>query len=139
MEPLKSYSPSEISLHTTKKDCWLSIHGKVYDVTNFLEDHPGGDDVLLHASASGDASQAFDDVGHSSTAMSMMESYLIGSVEGYASGGSAASRPIAGPRRLQEQQPPSYSFFDYFLPLLVLGIATAAWYYLTFYSKAQAK
>ncbi|URE08974.1 Cytochrome b5 [Musa troglodytarum] len=135
MQAFQTYSPSEISLHTTKKDCWLSIHGKVYDVTTFLEDHPGGEDVILHVSASGDATQAFDDVGHSSTATSMMESYVIGTVEGYASGIKPTSR-----HRLpkQEQPPPSYSFTDYLLPLLVLGIAFAAWYYLTFYSKATA-
>ncbi|XP_065044847.1 uncharacterized protein LOC135676985 [Musa acuminata AAA Group] len=135
MQAFQTYSPSEISLHTTKKDCWLSIHGKVYDVTTFLEDHPGGEDVILHASASGDATQAFDDVGHSSTAASMMESYVIGTVEGYASNIKPTSRHWLSK---QEQPPPSYSFTDYLLPLLVLGIAFAAWYYLTFYSKAKA-
>ncbi|RWW83272.1 hypothetical protein BHE74_00008225 [Ensete ventricosum] len=36
MQALKTYSPSEISLHTTKKDCWLSIHGKVQNFFCFL-------------------------------------------------------------------------------------------------------
>ncbi|CAL9113383.1 unnamed protein product [Musa textilis] len=100
MQALKKYSPPEISLHTSKKDCWVSIHGKVYDVTTFLEDHPGGEDVILHASAGGDATQAFEDVGHSSTAISMMEGYVIGTVEGHASV-DEPSKPVSGPQRLQ--------------------------------------
>jgi hypothetical protein len=39
----------EVETHGDPKDCWLIIHGKVYDVTKFLEHHPGGDDVLLSA------------------------------------------------------------------------------------------
>eukprot|EP00494_Astrolonche_serrata_P034629 UN34898 len=54
----------EVSKHNTKDDCWLIIAGKVYDVTKFLEDHPGGDDVLLSSTAK-DATDDFEDVGHS--------------------------------------------------------------------------
>ncbi len=32
---------AELSAHSTEKDCWIAIHGKVYDVTNFLDSHPG--------------------------------------------------------------------------------------------------
>ncbi|CAL9048202.1 unnamed protein product [Musa banksii] len=138
MQALKKYSPSEISLHASKKDCWVSIHGKVYDVTTFLEDHPGGEDVILHASAGGDATQAFDDVGHSSTAIIMMEGYVIGTVEGHVAV-DEPSKPVSGLQRLQRKQPPpSYNFSDFLLPLLVLGSAFAAWYYLNFYSVPKA-
>ncbi|XP_064955909.1 uncharacterized protein LOC135607775 [Musa acuminata AAA Group] len=138
MQALKKYSPSEISLHASKKDCWVSIHGKVYDVTTFLEDHPGGEDVILHASAGGDATQAFDDVGHSSTAIIMMEGYVIGTVEGHVPV-DEPSKPVSGLQRLQRKQsPPSYNFSDFLLPLLVLGSAFAAWYYLNFYSVPKA-
>ncbi|XP_010930312.1 uncharacterized protein [Elaeis guineensis] len=148
MQVSKRYSPSEISLHTTKKDCWLFIHGKVYDVTTFLEDHPGGEEVLLNASANGDATESFEEVGHSSTAISMMESYVIGVVEGYegsaAGGGAPNTKGAMGggavsARTLKERRPPpSSSFLDLLLPVLILGLAFGAWYYLTFYSKAKA-
>ncbi|XP_026663672.1 cytochrome b5-like [Phoenix dactylifera] len=148
MQVSQKYSPSEISLHTTKKDCWLIIHGKVYDVTTFLEDHPGGEDVLLQASANGDATQSFEEVGHSSTAISMMEGYSIGVVEGYKGGAAGGGAPntkgavVGGPvraRTLQQRQPQTSSgFLDLLLPVLVLGLAFGAWYYLTFYSKAKA-
>eukprot|EP00276_Gloeochaete_wittrockiana_P019051 CAMPEP_0184356640 /NCGR_PEP_ID=MMETSP1089-20130417/103960_1 /TAXON_ID=38269 ORGANISM="Gloeochaete wittrockiana, Strain SAG46.84" /NCGR_SAMPLE_ID=MMETSP1089 /ASSEMBLY_ACC=CAM_ASM_000445 /LENGTH=41 /DNA_ID= /DNA_START= /DNA_END= /DNA_ORIENTATION= len=38
----KKYTLAEISKHTSDNDCWILIHGKVYDVTDFLDDHPGG-------------------------------------------------------------------------------------------------
>ncbi|XP_066355843.1 cytochrome b5-like isoform X2 [Miscanthus floridulus] len=49
-EGKKLFAASEVALHASRKDCWVVIGGKVYDVTKFLEDHPGGEDVLLHAS-----------------------------------------------------------------------------------------
>ena len=43
------YTLEEVSKHKGKASCWFVIHGKVYDVTKFLEEHPGGDEVLLEA------------------------------------------------------------------------------------------
>lgn len=37
----------ECKAHTSDKDCWLVIHGKVYDVTEFLDEHPGGFDIIV--------------------------------------------------------------------------------------------
>lgn len=30
-----------------KKECWIIMYGKVYDVTKFLVDHPGGPESIL--------------------------------------------------------------------------------------------
>ncbi|MBA0556322.1 hypothetical protein Golob_026432 [Gossypium lobatum] len=45
----KLYTMEEASQHNTKDDCWVVIDGKVYDVTPYLDEHPGGDDVVLAA------------------------------------------------------------------------------------------
>jgi len=37
---MKSYSWLEIVRHDRPGDCWVVIHGKVYDLSNFV--HPGG-------------------------------------------------------------------------------------------------
>ena len=42
MTKTKEFSVDEIAKHNTEEDCWVVIHGKVYDVTEFLPDHPGG-------------------------------------------------------------------------------------------------
>ncbi|KAL6210931.1 hypothetical protein ACLB2K_016161 [Fragaria x ananassa] len=64
----KVYTLEEVSKHSDHKDCWLVIDGKVYDVTKFLEDHPGGKD----------ATDDFDNVGHSTSARAMMDEYYVG-------------------------------------------------------------
>ena len=43
----QTYSLDEVNKHRSNKDCWLVVHGKVYDVTDFLEEHPGGYDIIL--------------------------------------------------------------------------------------------
>jgi cytochrome-b5 reductase len=43
---------AQVSSHSKNNDCWIIIHGKVYDVTKFLQDHPGGEDVLLDLAGS---------------------------------------------------------------------------------------
>jgi L-lactate dehydrogenase (cytochrome) len=35
-------SGEELRKHRTPQDCWIAVHSKVYDVTEFLEEHPGG-------------------------------------------------------------------------------------------------
>ncbi|KAG9445798.1 hypothetical protein H6P81_011926 [Aristolochia fimbriata] len=136
MGELRAFSASEVSLHSSKNDCWLIIGGKVYDVTGFLEEHPGGDDVLIKASEEGDATEAFEEVGHSSTATSMLTSYQVGVIDGSTSG--EADKPRAKEqeqvfvpaKRVEAGPPPSpFSGLSHLLvPLLVLGLALGALY-----------
>jgi cytochrome b involved in lipid metabolism len=43
----KTFTLDECKKHASDKDCWLVVHGKVYNVTDFLEEHPGGYDIIL--------------------------------------------------------------------------------------------
>ncbi|XP_020212890.1 cytochrome b5 [Cajanus cajan] len=74
------YAIEELSQHNTKDDCWILVDGKVYDVTQYLDDHPGGDDVIL-ATTGKDATEEFEDVGHSKSARELMEQYCIGELD----------------------------------------------------------
>ncbi len=40
-------SPSEIASHNTSESCYVTRGSNVYDVTSFLDDHPGGGDLIL--------------------------------------------------------------------------------------------
>ena len=50
---------------------------KVYDVTKYLDDHPGGAEVMLDV-AGQDADEFFEDIGHSKDAREELKKYLIG-------------------------------------------------------------
>lgn len=74
---VKYFTLEEIRSHNTCKDTWLIIHDKVYDVSAFLEEHPGGEEVLLEQ-AGADATESFEDVGHSTDAREMLQQYYMG-------------------------------------------------------------
>ncbi|XP_002988153.2 cytochrome B5 [Selaginella moellendorffii] len=71
------YTLEDVLQHSTRDDCWIVVDGKVYDVTKFLLDHPGGDEVII-ASTGKDATDDFENVGHSNSARAMMKEYVIG-------------------------------------------------------------
>lgn len=85
--------------------------------------------------ASGDATQSFEDIGHSSIATTMRERFLVGVVEGYEPGEDAKKDREPGRARvLQERTGPSSRLTDYLWPLLILALAFGAWFYSNYYS-----
>uniref|UniRef100_A0A251VD26 Putative cytochrome b5-like heme/steroid binding domain-containing protein n=1 Tax=Helianthus annuus TaxID=4232 RepID=A0A251VD26_HELAN len=97
----------------------------VYDITPFLDDHPGGDEVLLLATKK-DATEDFEDVGHSQNARNMLADYYVGDID-------INSMPQKG------KQPPTgasgaassggSSILMFVLPLLMLVLAYGLYYY----------
>ena len=63
----KTITLAEVAEHKDRNSCWLVIHNKVYDVTKFLEEHPGGEEVIIDVGGRF-ASEPFEDVGHSEDA-----------------------------------------------------------------------
>ncbi|XP_071710307.1 cytochrome b5-like [Rutidosis leptorrhynchoides] len=70
----------EVAKHNKTDDCWLIISGKVYDVTPFMDDHPGGGEVMRLVTGQ-DASVPFGDVGHSEKGIEMMKDYYVGDID----------------------------------------------------------
>jgi len=52
---------AQLAKHNTEADCWITIDGKVYDVSAFMLKHPGGKATLMSV-AGGDASVKFDNI-----------------------------------------------------------------------------
>lgn len=73
------YRLEEVAKRNSAEETWMVIHGRVYDITRFLSEHPGGEEVLLEQ-AGADATESFEDVGHSPDAREMLKQYYIGDV-----------------------------------------------------------
>lgn len=52
---------SEVNQHITPHDCWVALNGKVYDLSEFMDRHPGGPTTIL-AWAGKDASKFFNEI-----------------------------------------------------------------------------
>ncbi len=42
-----SYTLADVAKHNTASNCWTAINGNVYDVTAWINRHPGGADAIL--------------------------------------------------------------------------------------------
>ncbi|EOA28116.1 hypothetical protein CARUB_v10024300mg [Capsella rubella] len=119
----KIFTLSEVSEHNQAHDCWLVINGKVYNVTKFLEDHPGGDDVLL-SSTGKDATDDFEDVGHSESAREMMEQYYVGEIDQTTIPKKVKYTPPKQPHYNQDKTSEFIiKILQFLVPLAILGLA----------------
>jgi isopentenyl diphosphate isomerase/L-lactate dehydrogenase-like FMN-dependent dehydrogenase len=50
-----------VAKHNTKDSCWVILYGHVYDVTDFLPEHPGGSNIILQL-AGQDATEEYDPI-----------------------------------------------------------------------------
>jgi len=83
-EELPTYTPSEVSAKKSASDLWITHNSKVYDITAFINDHPGGPEIILQY-AGKDVSQLMDeDHQHSIAAIDILQEYLVGSLDGKA-------------------------------------------------------
>ena len=72
------YDECEIKKHCTKYDCWIIVNNKVYDITQFIQNHPGGTYCLLK-NASLDCTEHLN--FHDAFAKKLLETFFIGYVK----------------------------------------------------------
>lgn len=60
----QQYTVEEVKRHNEAGNLWLVLHGNVYDLTQFLKEHPGGEEVLINLGGQ-DGTHCFEDIGHS--------------------------------------------------------------------------
>ena len=76
----KTFSRDEVAKHTGEDDVWFIIDSKVYDVSDFLDAHPGGEAVLRQVAGT-DATVAFYNL-HRHEVLTKYESLSVGTVDG---------------------------------------------------------
>jgi cytochrome b involved in lipid metabolism len=79
--PEPSFTAAEVAQHSSSTSCWLLIDARVYDVTRYLRNHPGGSRTILPwcGRESTTAFATEDGRGeHSDEAYALLDEYFIG-------------------------------------------------------------
>ncbi|KAF6077441.1 fatty acid 2-hydroxylase [Phyllostomus discolor] len=81
--PAASFSPAEVQQRLAAGACWVRCGARLYDLTGFLRQHPGGEQ-LLRARAGQDVSADLDGPPHrhSANARRWLEQYYVGELQG---------------------------------------------------------
>lgn len=70
------YTFGEVKKHNKKEDGWVIIYGNIYNITDWIDNHPGGD-IIISALGS-DATDIFEKTGHLKGSLEHIEEYKIG-------------------------------------------------------------
>jgi cytochrome b involved in lipid metabolism len=77
---LPNYTLADVAKHNTPADCWMILNNtEVYNVTAFLNVHPAGAGPMTPFCGA-NATTAFNNVGHSTRAVGLEATYLIGNL-----------------------------------------------------------
>ena len=85
-------SMDEVAKHNTSADCWLALHGGVYDLTSYANRHPGGPTWITNIAGT-DGSDSFDSF-HALSLLRTATKYQVGVLD--SSAGSGTSLPANG-------------------------------------------
>lgn len=122
---LPEYSAEDVALHdNTKTRIWISYKCGVYDVTDFVEQHPGGDNILLGAGGDIEPFWNLYAVHKTPEIFGMLEAFRIGNLRQSDVGVAAAGLddPYAtDPKRHAALKPSSAKPFNAEPPLSILA------------------
>lgn len=70
-----------VAEHSTADDCWMVINNNIYNVTDYIQNHPGGNAIL--AGCGKDATAMFNGIphNHSEYARQLLANYYIGDLK----------------------------------------------------------
>jgi cytochrome b involved in lipid metabolism len=116
-----------------KNKCILVINNRVYDITQFIDEHPGGEEVLKEQHGK-NASDAFEDVGHSSDAREQMKAYEIAELHPNDVKTPAKSRPLivnSNANTAVSSSSGGTSLIKWVIPLVIVIIAIVYFRFMT--------
>ncbi|KAB2577573.1 putative fatty acid protein [Lasiodiplodia theobromae] len=79
---LPTITQAEVQAHNSAESCYVTIGSKVFDITSFVEDHPGGGDLILEYGGKDITDILADEVSHthSDSAYEILDEHLVGFV-----------------------------------------------------------
>jgi len=76
---LPTFTMAEVSKHNKRDDCWIVLDDRVYDITSFVDRHPGGVGPIVNM-AGKDATDVFANYHAARVYKNMLPQYLVGEV-----------------------------------------------------------
>jgi 4-hydroxysphinganine ceramide fatty acyl 2-hydroxylase len=96
---LPTFTRAEVEAHNSTSSCYVTIGSKVYDVTDFVDDHPGGGSLIIEYGGK-DVEEILKDATshpHSEAAYEVLDDSLVGFVVNNKSGAANGSaKPVNG-------------------------------------------
>ncbi|EON62291.1 fatty acid hydroxylase [Coniosporium apollinis CBS 100218] len=79
---LPTIAQAEVASRNTAKSCYVTLGTRVFDITSFLDDHPGGGDLILEYGGKDVTEIMADEISHahSEAAYEVLEENLVGFV-----------------------------------------------------------
>jgi cytochrome b involved in lipid metabolism len=77
----KTYAMEEVAKHNSKESCWTVIRGEVYDLTNWIDKHPGGADKILKICGKDGTDLFIKQHGGKEKPEKVLESFKIGTLK----------------------------------------------------------
>jgi cytochrome b involved in lipid metabolism len=117
-EPSASAEPSsgvegitlaEVAKHSTREDCWTAIDGTVYDLTPYMEQHPGGAGSLAWLCGIDGTSAFRSQHGSEQGPASELAALAIGVLAGDVATSQPTTDPTTEPRPSASSKPGTYT------------------------------
>ncbi|XP_077292840.1 cytochrome b5 reductase 4 [Arctopsyche grandis] len=118
-------TPAELASHDKPDSPWIAIKGNVYNITAYLDYHPGGPDEVMRG-AGKDATQLFDQVHAWVNFESLLSKCLIGPLKQTDSLKSEDSDMLESLENSKRQQPPKFDWIQK-LDSITLIFYTKSW------------
>ncbi len=80
-KPLQKIDKVELKKHNMQSDCWTAYNGKVYNITQYLDYHPGGITILMQG-AGKDCTNLFNKYHRWINIDNMLSTCLVGELTG---------------------------------------------------------
>lgn len=73
------YSRQEVARHDLPDDAWIIVDSKVYNITDYIDDHPGGSSILNNLGAD-NTKAVLEGPQHPETVRDILNMHFIGEV-----------------------------------------------------------
>lgn len=87
----------KLSQESRERGHWVIIRDHVVDISRFKDEHPGGSKILLEVCET-DATEEFENIGHSESAIEEMLKHSVGTIQA-SSDQKESSQPQAEPEQ----------------------------------------